>query len=232
MITVNYIPVREKLEYVVEQAERQKFSLPDENALSFMLYFRKGPHCKWLNTNGEGMEWLQFQTLRDSSGLELHISYNDLKLVDRRKKQTLYHLNLGWLNQADKRRWIVERVLEMVDNPSLYQEHVAKVASWQKYRKMKEQTYSDLLNGVLSKMNISTASIDYPQYKKGDYGDYKEVKISFTYEGMKFDFHFAEKDLHLFVEMHPSIAADALEVKQHKRGRLTTHASAQLTCVA
>ncbi len=232
MITVNYIPVREKLEYVSDQADKKKFSLPNENALSFMLYFRKGPYRKWLNTNGEGMEWLQFQTLRDSSGLELHISYNDLKLVDRRKKQTLYHLNLGWLNQADKRRWIVERVLEMVDNPSLYQEHVTKVASWQKYRKMKEQTYSDLLNGALLKMNIPSDSIDYPKYKKGDYGDYKEVRITFTYEGMKFDFQFAEKDLHLFVEMLPSIAADALEVKQFKRGRLTTHASAQLTCVA
>lgn len=232
MITVNYIPVREKLEYVVEQAERQNFSLPNENALSFMLYFRKGPYRKWLNTNGEGVEWLQFQTLRDSSGLELHISYNDLKLVDCRKKHTLYHLNLGWLNQADKRRWIVERVLEMVDNPSLYQEHVTKVASWQKYRKMKEQTSSDMLNGVISKMNISNDYIDYPKYKEGDYGDYKEMRISFTYEDIKFDFHFAEKELPLFVEMLPTIAADALEVKQFKRGRLTTHANAQLTNVA
>ena len=168
MITVNYIPVREKLEYVSDQADKKKFSLPNENALSFMLYFRKGPYRKWLNTNGEGMEGLQFQTLRNSSGLELHISYNDLKLVDRRKKQTLYHLNLGWLNQADKRRWIVERVLEMVDNPSLYQEHVTKVASWQKYRKMKEQTYSDLLNVALLKINIPSDSIYYPKYKKGD----------------------------------------------------------------
>ena len=66
----------------------------------------------------------------------------------------------------------------MVDNPSLYQEHVIKVASWQKYRKMKEQTYYDLLNGVLSKMNISNDYIDYPKYKEGDYGDYKEVRIS------------------------------------------------------
>lgn len=232
MITVNYIPVREKLEYVSDQADRRKFSLPDENALSFMLYFRKGPYRKWLNTNGEGVEWLQFQTLRDGSGLELRISYDDLELVDCRNKQTLYHLKLGWLNQADKRRWIVEQVLEMVDNPSLYQEHVVKVASWQKYRKMKEQTYSDLLNGVLAKMNISNDYIDYPTYKEGDYGDYKEVRISFVYEGIKFDFHFAEKELPLFVEMLPTIAADALEVKQFKRGRLTTQASAQLTNVA
>ena len=114
MIIVNYIPVREKLEYVSDQADKKKFSLPNENALSFMLYFRKGPYRKWLNTNGEGVDWLQFQTLRDGSGLELRISYDDLELVDCRNKQTLYHLKLGWLNQADKRRWIVERVLEMV----------------------------------------------------------------------------------------------------------------------
>lgn len=219
MIKVDYLPTREQLEYVVELAKKKSFPSSTENALSFILHFRNGRYHEWLNFQANDEKWLQFQPLRDSRGCELRISYDEVKLVSLHANSTIYSMTLSWKN-SNERVWIVNHILEMVNNPTLYLDEIKKVASWQKFRKIKEQTSSDLINNTLKDLSVTNLSMHFPHYKKGDFGDNGNMDINFHSQGIGFSFNFAERLLPVFISNIPSIISEAVQVQKKKRGRL------------
>ena len=108
----------------------------------------------------------------------------------------------------------------MVNNPTLYLDEIKKVASWQKFRKIKEQTSSDLINNTLKDLNVTNLSMRFPRYKKGDFGDNGNMDIDFHSQGIGFSFNFAERLLPVFISNIPSIISEAVQVQKKKRGRL------------
>lgn len=221
---VNYIPTREQIEWVAVLAEQQKFGQKAGNPLAFVLHFRNGPYGEWLNTKSNTNQWFAFMPMRDDSGRELHISYQYLKLIDRRSSETSYYINLRWLN-IDKSCWIVERVLEIIHNPELYQEQALKIAAWRKYRDMKKETTTNILQKIATDFGGRCWDIDFPNYQILDYGEQKKIMIRIECQGINFSFTFAEKSIPQFVNTLPSIITEAIELKKIKKGRCNTYPS-------
>lgn len=211
MTTVTHIPRPQALEYIFSMANQMEFPADRENELEFILFFRKGPYLKYVYTESNDAAWLRFRPLTDGEHI-LYLSYRKVELRNSNHRQ-IYVESLSSF-EREKRHWVVEQILHLLDNPTQAQEFVRKTAALQKQQKMLRTTLEEAITMKVKSIGAVLNLFNIEHTNK------TSIRVHIQYQSSSFEFQFSSDLAAEFIEELPEIIHDYIGLKKNKRGRI------------
>lgn len=210
MITVEQIPQPEVIDYILAKADQTKFPSGYENELQFIIHYRSGPYLKYVYTEANDEAWLRFRPFTDGRFV-LYLSYRQIEIYDNVAHKQIYSSHfVGY--EREKRRWVVNKIIGLVENPSAVKDLARKVASQHKWQKMVVSTVVESIKTTLNTLGAELSSCSVQ--------DDNTISLSFNHQGSCFGFRFPSNMAVEFIEDLPNIISDFIGLKKCKRGRV------------
>ncbi|MBQ9138367.1 MAG: hypothetical protein IJX65_07020 [Alistipes sp.] len=217
MIRVEYIPQPDALNYLLSIGKRMHFHDKDENQWELFMYLRQSPYAKYLSNESNDHSWFGFQPFTDGR-FTLKLSYSKIEVF--RNNENIFHHFIRFTSR-DGRRWIIKKVIEMIENPSIAKEYARKVAAQKAHQNMIIQTTEDAIRNKLSALGCTAINISFEMSSGGGWQmPIKDIKFRFTYQGSYFQLSLDFNHLSDLLNEIEYLIGDYMKLRSEKRGRI------------